>query len=74
MLKFDFSTLPFRPLANIHLILIFSYGSDSYDVLKEFFDAWPLPSAGFIPLMQGFCNQKNGIKNENGYYEYPNSK
>lgn len=39
----------------------------------EFFDAWPLPSAGFVPLMQGFCDKKNGYRNSEGFYEYPNS-
>ncbi|CAF0720825.1 unnamed protein product, partial [Brachionus calyciflorus] len=38
-----------------------------------YFNAWPLPSAGFIPLMQSFCRPENGIRNENGFIEYPNS-
>jgi hypothetical protein len=37
------------------------------------YNAWPLPSAGFIPLMQSFCDPKAGIKNEYGFLEYPNS-
>nr|QUF59426.1 ATP-binding cassette transporter Abca2 [Brachionus angularis] len=38
-----------------------------------YFDAWPLPSAGFIPLMQSFCKPENGVRNEFGFMEYPNS-
>nr|UOU03311.1 ATP-binding cassette subfamily A2 [Brachionus rubens] len=38
-----------------------------------YFDPWPLPSAGFIPLMQSFCRPENGVKNEYGFIEYPNS-
>jgi hypothetical protein len=38
-----------------------------------YFNAWPLPSAGFVPLMQSFCRPESGVKNENGFIEYPNS-
>nr|QNH67857.1 ATP-binding cassette transporter subfamily A member 2 [Brachionus rotundiformis] len=38
-----------------------------------YFNAWPLPSAGFIPLMQSFCRPEHGVRNENGFIEYPNS-
>jgi hypothetical protein len=38
-----------------------------------FYNAWPLPSAGFVPLMQSFCKPENGIRNEFGFLEYPNS-
>ncbi len=37
------------------------------------YNAWPLPSAGLIPIMQGFCNPSNGVRNEKGFLEYPNS-
>jgi hypothetical protein len=38
------------------------------------FNAWPLPTAGFVPLMQSFCKpEEHGIRNENGFIEYPNS-
>jgi hypothetical protein len=42
-------------------------------LILVYFDAWPLPSAGFVPIMQSFCNPANGVKNENGFIEYPNS-
>jgi ATP-binding cassette, subfamily A (ABC1), member 2 len=38
-----------------------------------YFNAWPLPSAGFVPLMQSFCKPQSGVKNANGFIEYPNS-
>ena len=38
-----------------------------------FYNAWPLPSAGFVPLMQSFCKPENGIRNEYGFLEYKNS-
>ena len=38
-----------------------------------FYNAWPLPSAGFVPLMQSFCKPENGVRNEFGFVEYPNS-
>ncbi len=38
-----------------------------------YYNAWPLPSAGFVPLMQSFCKPENGIRNEFGFLEYPNS-
>jgi hypothetical protein len=38
-----------------------------------FYNAWPLPSAGFVPLMQSFCKPENGVRNEFGFLEYPNS-
>ena len=38
-----------------------------------YYNAWPLPSAGFVPLMQSFCKPENGIRNEFGFLEYPNA-
>ena len=38
-----------------------------------YYNAWPLPSAGFVPLMQSFCKPENGVRNEFGFLEYPNS-
>jgi hypothetical protein len=39
-----------------------------------YYNAWPLPTAGFIPVMQSFCNaERDGVRNEYGILEYPNA-
>jgi hypothetical protein len=38
-----------------------------------YYNAWPLPSAGFVPLMQSFCGPADSRRNEFGFLEYPNS-
>ena len=38
-----------------------------------YFDPWPLPSAGFVPVMQSFCSPSSGVRDQNGFLQYPNA-
>lgn len=62
----------FIPLVLFFILLGIRRKQPAYPVGSSAFQAYPLPSAGVIAIMQAFCD--NGVKNKStGFVNFPNS-